>query len=278
MQEVYTKTLAKTRKLRQYGYTVIEQWECIWKVELANDPALTAFVETLKFTEPLQPRDAFFGGRTNAVSLHAEAEEEEEIRYVDFTSLYPWVNKNGNYPVGHPTFIDQPGHTDICQFFGLVKCDILPPKQLFHPVLPVTSNGKLTFPLCSTCVSEEQPKPLHKRKYTCRHNEEQRMLVGTWCSEEIKVAVEKGYVIHHIYEAWHWPENQRSTRLFTQYVNTWLKTKQEASGWPAWVGNDPVKRQQYTDDYERVEGIRLDPSKIEKNAGLRSLAKLMLNR
>lgn len=69
------------------------------------------------------------------------------------------------------------------------------------------------------------------------------MLTGTWCSEELKVAVEKGYVIRYIYEAWHWPENQRSTDLFTQYVNTWLKTKQEASGWPAWVGNDRVKRQ-----------------------------------
>ena len=211
------------------------------------------------------------------MTLHAEAEEDEEIRYVDFTSLYPWVNKNGEYPKGHPTFIDQPGHTDISQFFGIVKCDVLPPKQLFHPVLPVTSNGKLTFTLCRTCIAEEQPKALHKRKYTCRHSEEQRMLTGTWCSEEFKVAVAKGYVIRFIYEALHWPENQRSTELFTQYVNTWLKTKQESSGWPAWVGNDPVKRRQYIDDYERIEGIRLDYGRIEKNAGLRSLAKLMLN-
>lgn len=135
----------------------------------------------------------------------------------------------------------------------------------------MTSNGKFTFTLCRTCVAEEQPKALHKRKYTCRHNEEQRMLTGLWCTEELKVAVEKGC------EAWHWPENQQSTDPFTQYVNTWLKTKQESSGWPAWVGNDPIKRQQYIDDYKRVEGIRLDPNKIEKNPGLRSLAKLMLN-
>ena len=277
MHEVYAKTLQKTSKLRQHGYTVVEKWECDFKNDVANNPTIADFVETLKFTDPLEPRHSFFGGRTNAVTLHAEAEEDEEIRYVDFTSLYPWVNKNGEYPKGHPTFIDQPGHTDISQFFGIVKCDVLPPKQLFHPVLPVTSNGKLTFTLCRTCVAEEQPKALHKRKYTCRHSEEQRMLTGTWCSEELKVAVAKGYVIRFIYEALHWPENQRSTELFTQYVNTWLKTKQESSGWPAWVGNDPVKRRQYIDDYERIEGIRLDYDRIEKNAGLRSLAKLMLN-
>ena len=277
MHEVYAKTLQKTSKLRQHGYTVVEKWECDFKNDVANNPTIADFVETLKFTDPLEPRHSFFGGRTNAVTLHAEAEEDEEIRYVDFTSLYPWVNKNGEYPKGHPTFIDQPGHTDISQFFGIVKCDVLPPKQLFHPVLPVTSNGKLTFTLCRTCVAEEQPKALHKRKYTCRHSEEQRMLTGTWCSEELKVAVAKRYVIRFIYEALHWPENQRSTELFTQYVNTWLKTKQESSGWPAWVGNDPVKRRQYIDDYERIEGIRLDYDRIEKNAGLRLLAKLMLN-
>ncbi|XP_032226582.1 uncharacterized protein LOC116609873 [Nematostella vectensis] len=34
---------------------------------------------------------------------------------------------------------------------------------------------------------------------------------------------------------------------------------------------------QYVDDYERHQGIRMDPSKIEKNPGLRSVAKMGLN-
>ena len=101
------------------------------------------------------------------------------------------------------------------------------------------------------------------------------MLTGEWCTEELKLAVEKGYIIHHIYECWHFAET--STSLFTDYVNTWLKIKQESSGWPTWVGSDPTKRQQYIEDYERKENIRLNPEKIEGNPGLRSLAKLMLN-
>ena len=48
-------------------------------------------------------------------------------------------------------------------------------------------------------------------------------------------------------------------------------------GWPEWVGDDPDKRQQYLDDYRTKEGIALDPDKIEKNPGRRSLAKMMLN-
>ena len=36
--------------------------------------------------EPLNPRDAFFGGRTEAVRLYVK---DEELHYYDFTSLYP---------------------------------------------------------------------------------------------------------------------------------------------------------------------------------------------
>ena len=44
---------------------------------------------------PLNPREAFFGDHTNTAVLYAvvDPEKEEEILYVDVTSLYPWVNK-----------------------------------------------------------------------------------------------------------------------------------------------------------------------------------------
>ena len=53
--------------------------------------------------------------------------------------------------------------------------------------------------------------------------------------------------------------------------------KQEASGWPQWVGDDETKRQQYIRDYCEHEGIHLEYDKIEENKGLRALAKMMLN-
>jgi len=55
--------------------------------------------------ECLNPRDSFFGGRTNASKLHYKVKDKEEIKYVDFTSLYPYVNKYYRYPIGYPEII-----------------------------------------------------------------------------------------------------------------------------------------------------------------------------
>ena len=55
-----------------------------------------------------------------------------------------------------------------------------------------------------------------------------------------------------------------------------MKIKQEASGWPTECNTDE-KKTNYLQEYKDHEGIQLDPVKIEKNPGLRSLAKLMLN-
>ena len=89
------------------------------------------------------------------MKLYHQTEADEEIDYYDFTSLYPYVNKNAEYPIGHPEIIFQPGHTDIAQYFGIAQCTVLPPYKLYHPVLPLRQNDKLTFPLCRTCVEEE---------------------------------------------------------------------------------------------------------------------------
>ena len=87
-------------------------------------------------------------------------------------------------------------------------------------------------------------------------------------------AIEKGYKVLKIHEVWHFPEH--TDELFKDYVNTFLKMKQEASGYPKECVTDEQK-QHYNDEYYEHEGIRLDPNKIEYNSGMRSLAKLMLN-
>ena len=67
------------------------------------------------------------------------------------------------------------------------------------------------------------------------------------------------------------------TQLFVQYINTFLKVKQEADGWPADVGTDELKRQDYIAAYQQHEGVQLNYAQIEKNPAKRALAKLMLN-
>ena len=277
VEELYQATLAKRMALLRAGYKVIEHWECQWDHQVETNEEVKNFLCSFDLVAPLEPRDAFFGGRTGAVALHAVAGEGEEIRYTDITSLYPWVNKNCCYPVGHPQIITQPADQSIHSYFGIAQVDILPPSGLFHPVLPVRCGGKLTFPLCAKCVEDEQKKPLLMRCHYCTHTDAQRMIRGTWCTPEIEKAIEKGYTLVKIHEVWHFPESQRKTGLFADYVNVWLKSKQEASGWPSWC-ETPEDKREYILRYEQKEGIRLDTSKIVNNPGRKATAKLMLNR
>ena len=187
-------------------------------------------------------------------------------RYVDFTSLYPWCNKNTRNVVGHPQIITE-NFADISTYFGLIKCTILPPRGLLHPVLPYRTPENLMFPLCKTCADTKNQNP-------CTHTDQERAIRGTWCHVEVMKAIEKGYVVLNIHEVWHWEET--TDELFKEYVNTFLKIKQEASGYPPDCVTDDQK-QRYIDDYYEHEGIRLDPDKIEYNPGLQYLAKLILN-
>ena len=59
-------------------------------------------------------------------------------------------------------------------------------------------------------------------------------------------------------------------------MDRFLKLKTEASGYPDDVVSEEDRRR-YVEEYFRHKGVRLDPGSIEKNPGLRSLAKLCLN-
>lgn len=275
--EIYNVTQQKMQFLRNKGYKVVEMWECRWQRLKAEQEGVQEYVRTLNLVEFLNPRDAFYGGRTNAIKLYHLVDEHigEEIHYYDYTSLYPFINKTARYPVGHPTIISQPGTNDISQYFGIIKCKILPPKNLYHPVLPYRHADKLLFPLCATCVEMQTAKPMLGRSSICDHNDDERTLFGTWCTPELEKAVELGYVIRDMHEVWHFAESR--VGLFLDYVNTWLKIKTQAGGWPKDVGEDEAKRQQFLRDFEAREGISLEYDKMAANPGLRQLAKMMLN-
>ena len=274
MYEVREKTRETITKLKSAGYNVEQIWGCQWKKMKQDNPDCLHYVKDLHFVERLKPRDAFFGGRTNAAKLYHKVKPTQKIHYIDFTSLYPYVNKNSKYPIKHPEIITNPGHTDISEYFGLIKCKVRPPKKLYHPVLPKRAEGKLLFPLCDACVKEQMAKPYRQRSTVCKHLHIEREFIGTWCSPELEKAVEMGYEVVTIYEVYHFKESQEG--LFDKYVNKWLKVKQEASGWPSWCRTEE-DRQQYIQAYREKEGIQLDYRNIAKNPGLRSLAKLMLN-
>ena len=275
MQELYQHTIEREKTIRQQGYRVVTIWECSFKKQIReNRDGVSDFINGLDIAERLNARHSFFGGRTNCTRLHYKTSDGEKIHYVDFTSLYPYVNKYAKYPIGHPQVILK-DFKDMHHYFGMAKVCILPPRGLYHPVIPYKSRGKLKFPLCSSCADEERVTP-------CICTDAQRALEGTWCTPEILKAVEKGYKVMKIYEVYHWDTTSQYDRntgtggLFTEYINAFLKLKQQASGWPSWCQTEEDK-QKYIQDYYEHEGIMLEYDKIETNPGLRSLSKLALN-
>jgi len=116
-----------------------------------------------------------------------------------------------------------------------MKCKIVPPKDLYHPVLPYRWDKKLLFSLCRTCVYE------HNAKSECQHRSDaERSLEGTWVIDEVRLAVDKGYKILEILEVYEYqvtrydPETGNGG-LFAVYIDTLFKLKQEASGYPSRV-------------------------------------------
>ena len=191
-------------------------------------------------------RKSFFGGRTNASCLKYEFKGDEIGRYRDITSLYPTVNYYDEYGLGHLKTITE-NFGDIKQYKGFIDCEIVPPKDLYFPVLP-TKGEKLVF-------------DLNKKR-------------GIWTTQEVNKAVEKGYIIKKIHSIKYYERTSRT--LFRGYVEKFLKIKQQASGYPEWCKTENEK-DKYIKDYYKVQNIKLDKDKIKVNKGLRAVAKLCLN-
>ena len=126
-------TVEKRETIKNAGYNHVSTYEC----QLNKNKEFQKFAKyfTQEIVEPLNPRDAFYGGRTNATKLLYNFKENECGRYVDFCSLYPTVQYYQKYPTGHPTKIFNSEKHDK-SWYGLIKCKVLPPKGLYHPVLP----------------------------------------------------------------------------------------------------------------------------------------------
>ena len=85
-----------------------------------------------------------------------------------------------------------------------------------------------------------------------------------------------------MYEVYHFEEQAKYDRevegsgLFTEYVDMFLKGKQEASGWPS-ADMSTAEKDEYVTEYEKVEGVVLDKEAIKYNSGKRATNKLLLN-
>ena len=270
----------REESLRQMGWDVESIWECEWKRELEQDPETVDFFDAcvqpnIPFVLPcLDPKDALKGGRVDCTRMYWDAFppmtvpmkgmerllRENCTLYIDVTSLYPYVNMYGTYPIGHP-YIMRGGefefdmtHPIEDRYFGFVYCRVLPPRDLFHRVFPlsVSSSGsdatKLMFVLCRTCA-EERNLTLN----FCQHDEYERSFERTFVSTELDKALEKKYRILQVFKISNYPNRREG--LFADYINHFLKGKQEAAGWPKGCTTEEQKEEYIRQYGERRRSI-----------------------
>jgi len=75
--------------------------------------------------------------------------------------------------------------------------------------------------------------------------------------DEVRLAVEKGYRILEIYEVYEYQVTQYSPETgegghFMVYINTFLKLKAEANGYPGWV-RSPAGEEMYIQSFLRMK-------------------------
>jgi hypothetical protein len=269
---IYLDTMKREARLRIMGYKVISMWECEWEKLKKNNQIIQEFVaENEDRLKPLDPFDSFRGGRVEAFKLLSE---NDKLEYLDINSLYPYINANKKYPIDHPEIIfENFGDLEnICNnFFGFIYCKIIPPRNLYIPVLPAKygKDGKLLFTLCNTCAKREP-----RASILCNHSDELRSLTGVWFSEEMRLALEEGYIISEVYSIYNFVNS--STLLFNNYIKTFYKIKMLSSGKPEWC-DSTEKFKEFCEAVKENEGIDLEGDSFEENSAIRCISKLMLN-
>ena len=91
--------------------------------------------DTFDIITNLEPHKAFYEGRVKGLKLFWETKENNIIEYVDFTLLYPFINKAKIYHIGYPVIICE-NFQEVPNYFGVIKCKVLAPSNLYHPVIP----------------------------------------------------------------------------------------------------------------------------------------------
>ncbi|KAH7698020.1 DNA polymerase, partial [Aphelenchoides avenae] len=165
--------------------------------------------------------------------MYYKPKEDEEIKYFDVCSLYPYVLCKP-YPVGHPKDVLRDAkmnewewdHPSDHSYRGLIKCVVVPPPNLLVPVLPMRDAGRLVFPLCRQCTIDSRQKDAHGLKQ-CTHSDKKRSFTTTTTHVELDQALLMGYKVRGVIEIWHW--DQWDSEIFSSYIKTFYKVKQEAT-------------------------------------------------
>ena len=79
MSELYALTMKKKSYIESLGMKCVCMWEHEFRETYRNDPELRHYLQNLDIMDRLDPRESFFGGRTNASQLYYRTKEDEKI-------------------------------------------------------------------------------------------------------------------------------------------------------------------------------------------------------
>jgi hypothetical protein len=205
-----------------------------------------------------------------------------KTRYLDFTSLYPFV-QTLHYPIGHPDVITvQAEEQTVCwtkpediPWKGFVKVIVNAPHKMTNspPVLPTKVDDRLLFALCRSCA-KQFPHGGKISNYNCTHTDEERSFIWTGTTIELAAALEQGYTVSKVYSALHYKEF--SNKVFRDYISQFMSMKIHASGFEPEL-DTPEKRERYIQECNDQFGIIVDEEKMDPNPAKRTQAKLANN-
>lgn len=203
------------------------------------------------------------------------------------------------------------GETSV-KIEGLIQCKILPPREALFPFLMTrvmqggggVSGDKIVQEDAVVVTEEEKERAKEKEKMkrmpktekavstlcskcaetgskkACKHSDEERALVGTWCLNEIAFAIRKcGYKLLSTYEVYAYKERKK---LFKSFLEPLAKYKIQYSGYPSYCETDEQKLTFVTDinntmGWEEGSELFLRPQDIVRSPAMVAQYKLMMN-
>lgn len=258
LQHEWTET-CKILKNMTRPYVIMR--ECEWNALKRAPIYRSVLTEYVDFQRPLSLRAGFYGGRTEVFKPYCK---HAYISYMDYRGLYPSTNTcryrgitpdtYGNieefaYPVGHYVRLRGDDILPLHKCFGFIWCRIECP-PLHIPFLPERKKGKLVF--------------------------DNTTKIGVWTSVEIQEAVRLGHKILDIFEVVHFP--RRSSTLFREYIDKFVKMKMEATGWSKL--RPDCTPEEFVANVQQYMGIHLDLEKVQQqdpNPGAYLIGKLKQN-
>ena len=116
--------------------------------------------------------------------------------------------------------------------------------------------------MCKGCA---ETRNLNK----CKHTDNERSFIGTWTTDEVNIAIKKGYKVLKTYEVWHF--DKTTDDLFEGYIRRFMKIKLESSKY-----DFKTKEEETNFKLKIKKSLDIDIKKFDVNAGLRSISKLCL--